>query len=104
MAYAVSQRTHEIGVRIALGATRSNILRLILGQGLKLTLAGLALGMMGGFALTKFMVSLLYRVSATDSLTFILVPLILAGAALLACWLPARRATRVDPLITLRSD
>jgi putative ABC transport system permease protein len=104
MAYAVSQRTHEIGVRIALGAPRSNILRLILGQGLKLTLAGLALGMMGGFALTKFMASLLYGVSATDSLTFILVPLILAGAALLACWLPARRATRVDPLITLRSD
>ncbi|HKX33038.1 MAG TPA: FtsX-like permease family protein [Blastocatellia bacterium] len=104
MAYAVSQRTHEIGVRVALGAPRSNILRLILGQGLKLTLAGFALGMMGGFALTKFMASLLYGVSATDALTFMLVSLMLAGAALLACWLPARRATRVDPMIVLRND
>jgi ABC-type antimicrobial peptide transport system permease subunit len=77
---------------------------LILGQGLKLTLAGFALGMMGGFALTKYMASLLYGVSATDALTFILVSIMLAGATLLACWLPARRATRVDPLITLRSD
>jgi putative ABC transport system permease protein len=104
MAYAVSQRTHEIGVRIALGAPRSNILRLILGQGLKLTLAGFALGMMGGFALTKFMVSLLYGVSATDALTFILASSTLVGASLLASWLPARRATRVNPMIALRCD
>jgi putative ABC transport system permease protein len=104
MAYAVSQRTHEIGVRLALGAPRRAILRMVLGQGLKLTLVGMALGMAGSLATTRFMVSLLYGVSATDALTFILVSLMLAGAALLACWLPARRATRVDPLITLRSD
>jgi len=104
MAYAVSQRTHEIGVRLALGAPRSSILRMVLGQGLKLTLVGMALGMAGSIAMTRFMVSLLYGVGATDALTFILVSLMLAGATLLACWLPARRATRVDPLITLRSD
>jgi len=104
MAYAVSQRTHEIGVRLALGAPRSSILRMVLGQGLKLTLVGMSLGMAGSLAMTRFMVSLLYGVGATDALTFILVSLMLAGATLLACWLPARRATRVDPLITLRSD
>jgi putative ABC transport system permease protein len=104
MAYAVSQRTHEIGVRLALGAPRRSILRLILGQGMKLTLAGMVLGMMGGFVLTKFMVSLLYGVSATDALTFILASSTLVGAALLASWLPARRATRVDPMIALRCD
>ena len=104
MAYAVSQRTHEIGVRLALGAPRRSILRLILRQGLKLTLAGFALGMMGGFALTKFMVSLLYGVSATDALTFILAPSTLVGAALMACWMPARRATKVDPMIALRAE
>jgi putative ABC transport system permease protein len=104
MAYVVAQRTHEIGVRLALGAPRHSILRLILGQGLKLMLVGMALGMAGSLALTRLMVSLLYGVSTTDALTFILISLILAGAALLACWLPARRATRVDPMIALRSD
>ena len=104
MAYAVSQRAHEIGVRLALGAPRSSIMRMVLGQGLKLTLVGMALGMAGSLAMTRFMVSLLYGVGATDALTFILVSLMLAGATLLACWLPARLATRVDPLITLRSD
>jgi putative ABC transport system permease protein len=104
MAYAVSQRTHEIGVRLALGAPRRAILRMVLGQGLKLTLVGMALGMAGSLAMTRFMVSLLYGVGATDALTFILVSLMLAGAALLACWLPARRATRVDPMIALRND
>jgi putative ABC transport system permease protein len=104
MAYAVSQRTHEIGVRLALGAPRRSILRLILGQGLKLTLAGVTIGMAGALALTKFMASLLYGVSATDALTFILASSTLVGAALLASWLPARRATRVDPMIALRCD
>ena len=104
MAYAVAQRTHEIGIRLALGAPRRGILRLILGRGLKLTLVGMALGMAGSLALTRFMASLLYGVGATDALTFILVSVMLAGAALLACWLPARRATRVDPMIALRSD
>ena len=104
MANAVSQRTHEIGVRLALGAQRRSILRLILGRGLKLTLAGMALGMAGAFSLIKFMDSLLYGVSATDALTFILASSTLVGAALLACWIPARRATKVDPMIALRFE
>jgi putative ABC transport system permease protein len=77
---------------------------MVLGQGLKLTLVGMALGMAGSLAMTRFMVSLLYGVGATDALTFILVSLMLVGAALLACWLPARRATTVDPMIALRND
>jgi putative ABC transport system permease protein len=104
MAYAVSQRTHEIGVRLALGAQSNNILRLILGSGLKLTLAGMALGMAGALALTRVMESLLYGISAMDASAIILASLTLALAALLACWLPARRATRVDPMIALRAE
>ena len=101
---SVSQRTHEIGVHLALGAPRVAILRLILGQGMKLALAGMALGMAGALALTRVMTQLLYGVSATDAPTFVLVSLTLAGVALPACWLPAQRATRVDPMIALRAD
>jgi putative ABC transport system permease protein len=104
MAYAVLQRTHEIGVRLALGAQARNILRLIAGQGLKLTLIGLALGLAGALALTRVMSPLLYRVSAVDPTTFILISLLLLCVALLACWLPARRATKVDPMIALRGE
>jgi len=104
LAMAVSQRTHEIGVRLALGARSRDILRLITRQGLKLTLAGLALGMAGAFALTRVMEPLLYGVSPTDPLTFILISLSLASVALLACWIPARRATKVDPMIALRCE
>jgi putative ABC transport system permease protein len=104
MAYAVSQRTHEIGVRLALGAPRGNILRLVLGEGLKLTLVGMAIGMIGAFALTRFMVSLLYGVGTRDALTFILSSSALVGAAILACWLPARQATKVDPMVALRAE
>jgi predicted permease len=104
MSYSVSRRTHEIGIRLALGARPLNILRLIAGQGLKLTLIGLALGLAGAFTLTRLMSPLLYGVSAVDPSTFILVSLLLLCVALLACWLPARRATRVDPLIALRCE
>jgi putative ABC transport system permease protein len=104
MATAVSQRTHEIGVRMALGARSRDIMRLVTRQGLKLTLAGLALGTAGAFALTRVMEPLLYGVTATDPLTFILISLALAVAAMLACWIPARRAMRVDPMVALRCE
>src|SRR5262245_8285457 len=104
MAYAVSQRAHEIGVRMALGARSRDILRMVTGQGLKLTLAGLALGMAGALALTRVMAPLLYGVTPTDPPTFILISLSLAGASMLACWIPSRRATKVDPMIALRCE
>jgi putative ABC transport system permease protein len=104
MAYAVLQRTHEIGVRLALGAQSHSILRLIAGRGLKLTLIGLALGLAGALALTRAMSPLLYRISAVDPPAFILISLLLLCVALLACWLPARRATKVDPMIALRCE
>ncbi len=102
MAYAVAQRTHEIGVRVALGAQASDVLRLVLKQGMVLTLLGVAIGVAGAIALTRVMKTFLFSVSTTDPLTFILIPLLLAMVALLACWIPARKATRVDPLSALR--
>ncbi|HEY6229659.1 MAG TPA: FtsX-like permease family protein, partial [Pyrinomonadaceae bacterium] len=104
MAYAVAQRTSELGVRIALGAQRGNILALVMGQGMKLTLLGILLGMAAAAFVTRWLGSLLFGVSATDPLTFLLIALLPATIALLACWLPARRATRVDPLVALRYE
>jgi len=104
ISYAVSQRTREIGVRIALGAQPRDIIRLVVKQGILLTLSGIALGLLAAFALTRWLESLLFGVSKTDPLTFTSVALLLTLVALLACFIPARRAVRVDPLIALRGE
>ncbi|MGH9754215.1 MAG: ABC transporter permease [Blastocatellia bacterium] len=104
MSYATAQRTRELSIRIALGAQTGDVLRLVLRQGLALALIGLALGLAGALALTRLMTSVLYGVSATDAVTFAGVTLLLALVVLLACWVPARRATKVDPMIALRCD
>jgi putative ABC transport system permease protein len=104
MAYSVSRRTREIGVRVALGAATSDVLRMILGQGLRTIFIGVAIGITGSLALTRTVESLLFGVTATDPLTFGGVTLLLVGAALLACYIPARRATKVDPMIALRFE
>jgi putative ABC transport system permease protein len=104
MAYAVGQRTHEIGIRLALGAVPGNVLRMILLQGAKLAVLGVVLGLGAGIALTRLLGTMLFEVKPTDPLTFAAGALILFAAALAACWIPARRATRVDPLVALRYE
>ena len=104
MAYSVSRRTREIGVRVALGAASSDVLTMILGQGLRTILIGVVVGIAGALALTRAVASLLFGVTATDPLTFVGVTLLLVAAGLLACYIPARRATRVDPLVALRYE
>jgi predicted permease len=104
MAYSVSRRTREIGVRVALGAGSGDVLRMILGQGLHTIFVGVAIGIAGSLALTRTVESLLFGVTATDPLTFGGVTVLLVGAALLACFIPARRATKVDPMVALRYE
>lgn len=104
VSYTVTQRTPEIGIRLALGAARTNVFRLILGQGLRVVLAGIALGVLGAFAMTRVIRTLLFGVTPTDVLTFVFVSVILIVVSLIACSAPARRATKVDPLIALRNE
>jgi putative ABC transport system permease protein len=104
MAYSVSQRTQEIGIRMALGAQRHRIMKLVLGQGLVLAAIGVAIGIAGSFAVTRVMTSFLVGVAPTDPATFVSVAAVLACIAALACYLPARRATRVDPMLALRAE
>jgi ABC-type antimicrobial peptide transport system permease subunit len=104
MAYVVALRQREIGVRLALGAAPEGIMTWLLGQGARLTVAGLALGVIAAVMATRVLGALLYGVSALDGLTFAGVAVVLAGASLVACWLPARRARAVDPVVSLRSE
>jgi predicted permease len=104
LSYEITRRTREIGIRMALGAEKRDVLRMVVGQGIKLALIGVAIGIAGALALTRFLSSLLYGIRPTDPLTFIAVSLILMAVALLACYIPARRASKVDPMVALRYE
>ena len=104
MSYSFSQRTHELGIRMALGARRLDILRMALGEGMRIVATGLAAGLAGAAIMTQFFRSMLFEIGTADPITFLSVSAILAGVALFACYIPAQRATRVDPLVALREE
>jgi ABC-type antimicrobial peptide transport system permease subunit len=104
VSYSVSQRTREIGIRMAFGAEVRDVLGMVLREGLRLVIAGVAVGLLGAWALSRYLTSILYDVRATDPLTYILVALLMTAVALVACLVPARRATKVDPMVALRYE
>ena len=104
ISWSVTERTHELGIRLALGAKAGDVFKLVIGYGMRLVLIGVAIGLMASLVVTRLMKSLLFGVSASDPTTFAFIALLLVVTALLACWIPARRATKVDPMIALRYE